>query len=29
VPAIERALDEDGPFLIDFEVKAEESVYLD
>ena len=29
VPAIERAMDEDGPFLIDFEVDAEESVYLD
>jgi len=29
VPAIERALTEDGPFLIDFEVIAEESVYLD
>jgi acetolactate synthase-1/2/3 large subunit len=29
VPAVERAMDEDGPFLIDFEVKAEESVYLD
>jgi acetolactate synthase-1/2/3 large subunit len=27
VPAIERALTEDGPFLIDFEVEAEESVY--
>jgi len=24
-----RALTEDGPYLIDFEVKAEESVYLD
>jgi len=29
VLAIERAMDEEGPFLIDFEVKAEESVYLD
>jgi acetolactate synthase-1/2/3 large subunit len=29
VPAIERAMEEDGPFLIDFEVEAEESVYLD
>jgi acetolactate synthase-1/2/3 large subunit len=29
VMAIERAMDEDGPFLLDFEVKAEESVYLD
>ena len=27
VPTIERAMDEDGPFLIDFVVKAEESVY--
>jgi acetolactate synthase-1/2/3 large subunit len=29
VPAIERAMDEEGPFLIDFVVKAEEDVYLD
>jgi acetolactate synthase-1/2/3 large subunit len=29
VPAIERALSEDGPFLIDFVVRVEESVYLD
>ena len=27
VPAIERALTEDGPFLIDFEVEPEEDVY--
>ena len=27
MPAIERAMDEDGPFLIDFVVEPEEDVY--
>jgi len=27
VPAVERAMDENGPFLIDFEVEPEEDVY--